>query len=130
VKKYNKRKKKFFIEDKDIVYRILHKASFDHDFISKFWTHKVQEAEVKTFTFNTKFKEWHPIKRRKVITFNLSGDAYDVLYPECQVVLVTDDTERIHFKYAKELTKIIFKDFKRTREYYEIPKEKRIEWLK
>lgn len=71
---------------------------------------------------------------RKVITFAVFEDrttseshAYDLIWPECQIVFIGSSERDVGRGHAPELTKLLLKKFKVTKEYHLIPEDLRIE---
>ena len=86
-----------------------------------------------SYMYDEYIKAWRGCLR-EVITFrstlepNKSTKQYDILMPECQVVSIGNGLEGISSYDAKELTKILFKGFKKTDLYNRMDPEQRMEF--
>lgn len=121
MKRYTKKKKKILHYDTEFISKLLIKAK-----VFPITEGPVLELKVDSFCYNHSEKRWEKNKR-DVITFKVDDVSYDVLMPECQVINIHHVIDGLKLERTKELNKIIFGNFKKTKEYYAIPKELRME---
>jgi hypothetical protein len=123
MKNYNKKKLIKFPTNFEVIKKIVKKRIEENTITTNY-------GELDSFAFDYIKLEWIH-KTRMAFTFTIKGYesniTYDILYPECQVVSISNGLYGINNGKANEYTKIIFKGFKKTPEYKAIPKEKRID---
>lgn len=124
MKRYTKHKKKKINFRPEIIYELLVEEGI------KDFTMKPMARSLSSVRFDSRRMTWIISESREIITFCIDGINYDALMPECQVVRMGEGFSYLHTQRASVLTKIIFGKFKKTPEYYAIPKELRIENLK